>query len=108
MEDLLDSVLLDGSEGFRLWNPESELSPLTLLMLGRKAVSLLAQEEVRERRSERPGGILVELPDLDRLGTLEREGLLVFLPEKCLILVQKWFSWDRSPDSRLACSDSLI
>lgn len=77
-------------------------------MFGRKAVSLLAQEEVRERRSERPGGILVELPDLDRLGTLEREGLLVFLPEKCLILVQKWFSWDRSPDSLLACSDSLI
>ena len=58
-------------------------------MVGRKAVSLLAQDEVRERISERAGGILLELPDLDRLGTLESEGLLVFLPEMCLILVQK-------------------
>ena len=49
---------------------------------------MLAQEEVLERSSVK-AGILLELPDLDRLGTLDRDGLRVFLPEKCLILVQK-------------------
>ena len=47
-----------------------------------------AQEEVRDRRSVKTG-ILLKLADLERLGSLDREGLRVFLPEKCLIFVQK-------------------
>ena len=57
-------------------------------MLGRKAVSLLAQEDVLDSRSDK-AGILLELPDLERLGALDRDGLRVFLPEMCLIFVQK-------------------
>ena len=56
--------------------------------LGRKAVSLWAQEDVRYKRSVK-AGILLKLADLERLGSLDREGLRVFLPEICLILVQK-------------------
>ena len=49
---------------------------------------MLAQEEVRERRSVK-AGILLKLADLERVGSLDSEGLRVFLPETCLILVQK-------------------
>ena len=47
-----------------------------------------AQEDVRYKRSVK-AGILLKLADLERLGSLDKEGLRVFLPEICLILVQK-------------------
>ena len=67
------------------------LSPLLLLIPGKSEVSLLAQDEVREKRSVSTGpGIALELVDLERLDTLtdrESDGLR-FFPDKCLILVQ--------------------
>ena len=68
------------------------LSPLLLLIPGKREVSLVAQDEVREERnSVKPGpGIALELADLERLvtlGDLDREGLR-FLPERFLIRVQ--------------------
>ena len=41
---------------------------------------MCAQEEVRDRRSVK-AGILLKLADLERVGSLDREGLRVFLPE---------------------------
>ena len=68
------------------------LSPLLLLIPGKREVSLVAQDEVlEERNSVKPGpGIALELADLERLvtlGDLDREGLR-FLPERFLIRVQ--------------------
>ena len=82
------------SDNLKLWNPESELSPLLLLMLGNNEVSLFAHEDVLENISVKAAGVVLELADLDRLdrlGVRDSEGLL-FLPDRFLILVQKWKS----------------
>jgi len=74
----------------RLRNPESVLSPLLLLIPGKREVSLLAQDEVREESISVNPGIALELADLDRLvtlGDLDMAGLR-FFPERFLIREQ--------------------
>ena len=54
----------------------------------------MAHEDVLENISVKAAGVVLELADLDRLdrlGVRDSEGLL-FLPDKFLILVQKWKS----------------
>ena len=93
MEDRLEVDRDKLSESLRLWKPESELSPLLVLMAGKSEESLFAQEEVREMSSVKAGTVL-ELTDRDRLvvlGDLDSAGLRFLLfPDKCRILVQKW------------------
>ena len=79
-------------------------------MVGRKEVSLWAQDEVLENISVKAGMVL-ELVDLDKLeilGVRDSAGLLFLFPDKFLILVQKWKSCEGSPDKNLSFSLSTI